>query len=564
MEESDLSLQLFAAGWHIYEAGDLRVFHDSDLEHHQAPDMTSGVIEIGWGLGLAQVANKVAYCIRVGRFRGILSGICRIPPECYHHRRYRKPIAWRTLKRFRHSTFSQDRDSVIHEPQVSMRGTDNADRHVCPRSYRILANGSSAPTVALDKWLFFQLGAREHYVLPRSLYERGMLAALYTDAWADPRSSWYPVLKRLSPRLTNRFEPRLKDARVEHFTNSLIWFEARRVLSGNRNPEGWQHIIARNMWFQRRVVKRLVSSRLVAGGRRAAFHAFSYAARDIFAFAKRAGHLTVLQQIDPGLAEEELVGDRYRRHSELALDWTPAPREYWQDWLEECRLADAIVVNSEWSRSGLVAKGMPSRKIVIIPLMYDSAELVRPCNRTFPGRFHESAPLKVLFLGNLCVRKGIAEMLEALDLLRGAPVRFRFVGPSEVRLPGRLRANQNVEWHGAVPRAEVHEFYRQSHVFILPTHSDGFGLTQLEAQTQGVPVIASSNCGEVVRHGENGLLLPEVSGSAIAEAIEAILKEPARLRAMSMRSKQIAGEYSSDRIIPKFVAGVTRVLQETS
>ena len=44
MEEYDLSLQLFAAGWEIYEAGDLRVFHDTDLKHHQSAEVTSGVI----------------------------------------------------------------------------------------------------------------------------------------------------------------------------------------------------------------------------------------------------------------------------------------------------------------------------------------------------------------------------------------------------------------------------------------------------------------------------------------------------------------------------------------
>jgi GT2 family glycosyltransferase len=112
LEESDLSLQLFAAGWHIYETGNLRVFHDTDLRHHRAPEITSGVIAnvglyaylhypvIGWGLGLAQIANKVAYCIRAGRLRGIWSGIRRIPAECYRHRHYRKPVGWRTLRRF--------------------------------------------------------------------------------------------------------------------------------------------------------------------------------------------------------------------------------------------------------------------------------------------------------------------------------------------------------------------------------------------------------------------------------------------------------------------------------
>ena len=112
MEESDLSLQLFAAGWQIYEVGDLRVFHDTDLEHHRSAEVTSGAVTnvglyaflhyplIVWGLGLVQVANKVAYCIRMGRIGGICSGLLLIGVECFRYRRYRKPIAWQTLKRF--------------------------------------------------------------------------------------------------------------------------------------------------------------------------------------------------------------------------------------------------------------------------------------------------------------------------------------------------------------------------------------------------------------------------------------------------------------------------------
>jgi glycosyltransferase involved in cell wall biosynthesis len=424
--------------------------------------------------------------------------------------------------------------------------------------------GSGIPPFGREKWLFFQLGAREHYVLPRAFHECGALAALFTDAWVDPQTSWYSALKRISSRLGTRFEPRLKNAHVEHFTESLVWFEARYALSGKRNSNKWEHIIARNRWFQQRVVQRLTAIGLVSTGQRAVFHAFSYAARDIFAAAKRAGHFTVLQQIDPGLSEEELVAEICLRHPGLTLDWEPAPREYWQEWLEECALADAIVVNSEWSRRGLVAKNISPEKVVTVPLIYEAVEHPPPCHRSFPSRFNPSAPLQVLFLGNLCARKGIAEMLEAVELLRGAPVSFSFVGPSEVRLPERFRGYSHVNWREAVPRAKVHDFYRQSHVFILPTHSDGFGLTQLEAQSWGLPVIASSNCGQVVNHGENGLILPAVSGPAIAEAIEAILKDPAQLPMMSMRSKKAAAEHSVEKLVPKFISGVTQVLRKIS
>jgi GT2 family glycosyltransferase len=110
MEENDVSIQLMARDWHIYDAGELRVFHDTDRKHQETPEVTSRIITnvglyaflnypvIGWGLGLGQLANKIAYCIRKGRLRGICSGILHIPVDCYRNRRYRKPVGWKTLK----------------------------------------------------------------------------------------------------------------------------------------------------------------------------------------------------------------------------------------------------------------------------------------------------------------------------------------------------------------------------------------------------------------------------------------------------------------------------------
>ena len=113
----------------------------------------------------------------------------------------------------------------------------NADAYCRPVSSaeQCIAKGGCVSELGFDnKRLFFQLGAREHYALPRAFQAHGTLAALFTDTWIDPRSSYCAALGRLSSRLVARFEPSLKDARVEHFTNSLIWFEARRALLGKR------------------------------------------------------------------------------------------------------------------------------------------------------------------------------------------------------------------------------------------------------------------------------------------------------------------------------------------
>jgi GT2 family glycosyltransferase len=114
MEESDLSLQLFAVGWRVFESHELLVFHDTELKHHQTSEVTAGtVVNVAlyaflnypfssWGLGLLQVANKIHFCIRMGRLRGILSGIVGIPRECFRFRQYRKPVDRGTLKKFIH------------------------------------------------------------------------------------------------------------------------------------------------------------------------------------------------------------------------------------------------------------------------------------------------------------------------------------------------------------------------------------------------------------------------------------------------------------------------------
>jgi GT2 family glycosyltransferase len=112
MEETDVALQLFAGGWHIYEVGALRVFHDTDLSHHQSPEIISGVVTnvglfaflnypvIAWGWGVLQLVNIVVFSVRTGRIKGLCAGILHIPAECYRNRRYRNPITWKTLRKF--------------------------------------------------------------------------------------------------------------------------------------------------------------------------------------------------------------------------------------------------------------------------------------------------------------------------------------------------------------------------------------------------------------------------------------------------------------------------------
>lgn len=381
----------------------------------------------------------------------------------------------------------------------------------------------------LPSWICCQLGAREHYAIPRTLHQTGKLAHLITDAWVPPQSALNLLPSPLLAKLRDRFHPDLTQASVHAFTSSLIRFElAQRI----KKISGWERIIARNDWFQQQTVQtfNVITPRLNACP---TLFAYSYAALELFRYAKSRGWRTILGQIDPGPVEEKLVFEEHARQPSYQANWQPAPPDYWVNWREECSLADRIVVNSLWSSQALQQVGIPANKIDIIPLAYQPPEQSRDFIRTYPPAFSAERPLRVLFLGQIILRKGIAALLEAAELLRDQPIEFWLVGSQGVVRPSQVQDQDQVKWMGSVPRSAAAKYYQQADVFLFPTLSDGFGLTQLEAQVWKLPIIASRFCGEVVKDEISGLILEEVTGEAIANALQFCLNNPQRLEAFA-------------------------------
>src|SRR5438046_56385 len=379
------------------------------------------------------------------------------------------------------------------------------------------------------KWICCQLGAREHYAIPRALSRQGSLDQLLTDAWVPPKSILRIVGERTS-EIRDRWHEELKAATVTSFNWSLIAFE---ILARANRLRGWSLIVARNHWFQRRVVAYLSSSQLSVIGSQPILFAYSYAARDIFRFAKAQGWKTVLGQIDPGPVEEEIVRTEHEIHPEFVSDWRSAPSKYWQNWRQELELADKILVNSDWARTALERSGVNQQKLAVIPLAYEPPANDSPTTHKYPDRFIPERPIRVLFLGQVNLRKGVARLLEAAQALQNEPVEFWMVGPRQCRPPEQLRRLKNVRWFGRVAHANAAQYYRDADIFILPTLSDGFALTQLEAQAHGLPVIASRRCGEMVRDSINGIVLEESTPDAIVEALQFCLRNPDQLAQFS-------------------------------
>jgi len=382
-------------------------------------------------------------------------------------------------------------------------------------------------------WIVSQIGSREHYAIPAILAENQQLDLLLTDYWSRPWQLWERIPKPRFRKLRQRNHPAIDDKKVIAQSLGRIRFD---LQSKSRGDSTWEQTRKRNLWYQQKQLKQLryLDSHGFFAKRRGIFFSYSYATRELFQFFKQREWKTVLCQIDPGKHEEDLVRREVEQYPQFAENWEPAPAAYWEDWLDELNLADKILVNSPWSQSALQSQGVPAEKIHILPLAFKEHANRAP-TREYPASFSKDCPLRLLFLGQVNLRKGVHYLLEALKAAPELPLQVDFVGPMEMDLPHI--DDSRLHFHGPVSRQETEAFYQNAHAFILPTLSDGFAITQLEAQGWGLPLIVSKNCGAVVRHGINGLLLHEISSQAIEKALKHCILHPEQLSEWSLNSK---------------------------
>jgi len=151
--------------------------------------------------------------------------------------------------------------------------------------------------------------------------------------------------------------------------------------------------------------------------------------------------------------------------------------------------------------------------------------------------------------------KGHKELFEALTLIQEQhPAQALIVGGgrrlSEMQqLAGTLGLSEKVHFLG--DRRDVPDLLAAMDVFVLPSHSEGVSLALLEAMAAGLPVIVSRVGGlpEVVRHEENGLLIPVGDAPALAQSLTRVLENPAWAQSLGDNARQdIQTHYSLDRL----------------
>lgn len=157
--------------------------------------------------------------------------------------------------------------------------------------------------------------------------------------------------------------------------------------------------------------------------------------------------------------------------------------------------------------------------------------------------------------------KGIAEFVQAARELRrrGSDVRMVLVGAPDPENPGSVPEATLCAWHreGVVEwwgrREDIDQVWRECHIGVLPSfYREGVPKSLLEAAACGRPIVTTDTpgCREIVRDGENGILVPPRDSAALADAIERLAGDPELRARMGARGrKMVEEEFSEERVV---------------
>lgn len=202
--------------------------------------------------------------------------------------------------------------------------------------------------------------------------------------------------------------------------------------------------------------------------------------------------------------------------------------------------ANAITVLSEFARKTFLECGVPAKKIhkMLLGVQLDAfRSTAEPSVDSF----------EVLFAGALCFRKGIPDLLDAFRRLRHPRKRLRMVGvvTREIQPYLKTQSLTDVEITGPLPQSDLARIMNQSHVLVLPSIEDGFGMVITQAMACGCPIISSQNTGgpDLYDDGAEGFIVPIRSPESICFALQLLADDPALRQKMSEASLRIVHSF---------------------
>lgn len=184
-----------------------------------------------------------------------------------------------------------------------------------------------------------------------------------------------------------------------------------------------------------------------------------------------------------------------------------------------------------------------------------NVEVVSNPVQSFPPRDYKIKE-RVLFLfgGFLIKAKGIYDLIDACSVLdQRLDFELFIAGPGEVAKVKeycyRKKLEKRVRILGGLSQDDYFKLLQKADVFILPSYSESFGLSVLEAMASGIPVIFTECGGISIKNGENGLIIKQGDVKSIASAMEYFISNPRLVQKIGQFNYQYVKKNYNSQII---------------
>jgi glycosyltransferase involved in cell wall biosynthesis len=219
------------------------------------------------------------------------------------------------------------------------------------------------------------------------------------------------------------------------------------------------------------------------------------------------------------LAEE---AERYPQW-EPTLESTREPEEKLFRKEKELRLADRITCPSQFVLDSIPLEIRQKTPCQISP--FGSPR----CEHVDLDHSSKSDSLKLLFVGSMSQRKGLADLFEAMKLLKGEPISLSILGQPSMPMDFYRKQFAPFAYFPPCSNQKIREIMKVHDALVLPSIVEGRALVQQEALSCGLPIIVTPNAGgtDLVDEGKTGHLVPIRSPEKIAEVISMLIRKSA-------------------------------------
>lgn len=230
---------------------------------------------------------------------------------------------------------------------------------------------------------------------------------------------------------------------------------------------------------------------------------------------------------------------------------------------------DRFVTVSRETQRELQEAGFEEKQIALIPNGVDTEFFCPPSREQRSNKNTVDSTKILLYVGRIAQEKGLDILLRAVSLLpRSYELKLRVLGNGPLweemqALVAHLGISDQVEFLGEVEN--VREHLQSADMFVLPSRFEGLSNALLEAMACGLPVVATKTSGtvDVLRHGENGLLVDVEDPKALAAAIEQLLQETSLAQKLAENAIQtVRMNYSLDSVAERYIALYRELIHE--